>query len=239
MNAPLRVPTKTLTLLTGYSFFGFRFFVLRTAVAAPQILSEGAMEESMWWQGYFDATGHTEVLLVLGRTPASRVRTLISSHIIHQHGLREDGGRVRTTRPPAAHRNVEQEKEGVLVNPLRSFRQVGVCASRVSMIVDVETNHVRFPLNREKMKVVGKALIICKWVGCANAVPAGISGTVDRAVDDRGFLADILHDVDLAAVGPARFVDIGAEHPEGGPDSLSTRYLNARLESSIGLRKLA
>src|SRR5580692_2147211 len=107
------------------------------------------------------------------------------------------------------------------------------------MIVDVETNHVRFPLNREKMKVVGKALIICKWVGCANAVPAGISGTVDRAVDDRGFLADILPDVDLAAVGPARFVDIGAEHPEGGPDSLSTRYLTARLESPIGLRKLA
>ena len=45
------------------------------------------------------------MLLVLGRTPASRVRTLISSHIIHQHGLREDGGRDRTTRPPAAHRD--------------------------------------------------------------------------------------------------------------------------------------
>src|SRR5687767_6984825 len=46
--------------------------------------------------------------------------------------------------------------------------------------------------------------------------------------------ADILHHVDLAAPWPADGVDVGAEHPERRPESLSARDANASFEAAVG-----
>src|ERR1700687_3018606 len=107
------------------------------------------------------------------------------------------------------------------------------------MVVDLEADHVRFPLDSEDVEVVGKAPVARKRIRSADTVRAGISRAVDGAVYEAWFLADVLHDVDFAAVGPPGFVDVVAQHPECGPDSLSARNLDAGLEAPIGLRKLA
>src|SRR5262249_12997093 len=64
---------------------------------------------------------------------------------------------------------------------------------------------------------------------------AGVSRSVHGAVNCRGLTADVFHDVDLAAGGPAHRANVVTEHPEGGPDTLSERNLNACLESAITL----
>src|SRR5205823_2413666 len=61
----------------------------------------------------------------------------------------------------------------------------------------------------------------------------GVPGAVHRAVYPAGLLADVLHDVDLAAPGPAGGGDIIAQHPESGPQPLPTRYLNTGLDATV------
>src|SRR5450631_4579673 len=161
--------------------------------------------------------------------------TLVHSHVIHQHGLREDGGGVRVSRPASANCDVQQQEEGMVVDPLCSFGQVGGSAGGVEVVIDVEADGVRFPFDGEDVKVVGKALVGGKREGRADTVCAGISGAVDGAVNQRGLFADVFHDVDFSAGGPAGFVDVDAEHPEGGPDALSARNLHAGFEAAVGL----
>src|SRR5437764_14030035 len=107
------------------------------------------------------------------------------------------------------------------------------------MVIHVKANRVWFPFHSERMELVGEALVGWKPIRCANSVIAGIAGAVNGAVNQTWFFADIFHDVDLAAGGPAGFVDVVAEHPEGGPDALSARNLDAGLEAPVGLRKFA
>src|ERR1051326_8178552 len=62
---------------------------------------------------------------------------------------------------------------------------------------------------------------------------------MNSAVNCGRLFADVFHDVDLAAVGPADLVDVFAEHPERRPDSLPARNLDAGFETSIGLSEFA
>src|SRR6185312_6687156 len=67
-----------------------------------------------------------------------------------------------------------------------------------------------------------------------DAVRSAVTGAMQGAVNRR-WLADILHNVNLAALRPAYGAGIVAQQPEGGPYSLSQRQLDARLEASISL----
>jgi len=107
------------------------------------------------------------------------------------------------------------------------------------MVIDVEADCVRLPLHGEQVKVVGKALVGGKAVRSTDSARARISRPMDCAVNQRGLLADVLHDVDFAAAGPAGLFDVVAQHPERRPNALSARNFDARFESSIGLRKFA
>src|ERR1051326_6720749 len=75
--------------------------------------------------------------------------------------------------------------------------------------------------------------------GISNAFVTRVARTVNSAMNGGRLFADIFHDVDLAAGGPARLVDVIAEHPECGPDSLTARDLDAGLETAVVLRELA
>src|SRR5712692_3654264 len=88
------------------------------------------------------------------------------------------------------------------------------------------------------MEIVGELLAVGQGVGGANTLGAGISWPMKRAVHDRRFLANIFHDVDLAASGPADGTDVVAQHPKCRPDTLAIGDLNSRLEPSIGLAEL-
>ena len=96
---------------------------------------------------------------MLRRAWSQRNCAVVDAHVIHQHGLGENGGGVRISRPATSNRNIQQEEERVIVDPPRSLGQVGGDASRVEMVVDVETDRVRLPLDGEEVKIVGKALI--------------------------------------------------------------------------------
>src|ERR1700761_1752221 len=127
----------------------------------------------------------------------------------------------------------------MVVDPLRALRQIGRSASFVEMVVDVETNCLRLPLDCVDVKIVGVLYFTGERVELSDALVTTVSRAVDRTVDEIGLLADVFHDVDLAALRPLNFLDIGAEHPEGRPQALSAGNLNARLETSISLREFA
>src|SRR3989442_12321433 len=55
------------------------------------------------------------------------------------------------------------------------------------------------------------------------------------AVNDRRFLSNIFHDVDLAAVRPASSTNIVTQHPERRPDALAVRDFDSRFKPSVGL----
>ena len=52
-------------------------------------------------------------------------------------------------------------------------------------------------------------------------------------------VADVFQDVNLATGGPAFRVNVGAQHPERGPDSLSARDFDARLDATVSPGPLA
>jgi hypothetical protein len=51
-------------------------------------------------------------------------------------------------------------------------------------------------------------------------------------VHDGHIVTEVLHDVDLAAGGPANFVDVLAEHPKAGSQP-ARRQLYARLDQAV------
>src|SRR5277367_2230503 len=104
----------------------------------------------------------------------------------------------------------------MVVDPLRSLGQVGRGAGRIKIIVDVEADYVRLPLHGVEVKIVEEGLVAGKCKRSADAVFTGISWAVNRAVNLSWLFANIFHDVDFAAVGPAGFIDVVAQHPEGG-----------------------
>ncbi len=64
-----------------------------------------------------------------------------------------------------------------------------------------------------------------------------ITRPMQRPVNRRRLAADVLHDVDLAALRPSSPVDVSTKHPEGRPDPLPARHLDARFEPAVGLRE--
>src|SRR5260370_26581920 len=81
------------------------------------------------------------------------------------------------------------------------------------------------------MKVIGQRAR-GQLVHCAHTWLA-VPGTVNRGVGNGRLLPDVLHDVDLAAVGPMDRAIIVTQHPEGGPQPLPTRNLNPRLDAPV------
>src|SRR5439155_5132076 len=95
----------------------------------------------------------------------------------------------------------------------------------------------RLPLHREDVIVVGERALR-ERVGPADAVAAGVAGSVNGAVHRLRLAADVLHDVDLAGARPTDGVDVVAEHPERRPDPLAARDPDARLEAAECLVEL-
>src|ERR1051325_1592283 len=97
--------------------------------------------------------------------------------------------------------------------------------------VDIPADRVQLPLDREHVKRVREGPP-CEVVGAGDTIRTGAACTGHCAVPGRGLLSDVLHDVDLAAPGPADPPDVEAQHPERGPQPLSSRNLNARLDAA-------
>src|SRR3954469_13599101 len=96
--------------------------------------------------------------------------------------------------------------------PLRLCRQIRGNHDEIALAIDKELNRRRCPLYGVNMEFVRKPARPQRERRTL-AVPARIPWTMHRPVYSPRLLADILHDVDLAALRPTRFVDIVPEHP--------------------------
>src|SRR5580693_3720057 len=165
--------------------------------------------------------------------------SLVHADIIYQHSLREDGTGVWISGPVASHRDIQQQKKRVIEYPLPAGTKIGSSASDVEIIVDIEADGVGLPLDGEDMKVIGKSSFLWQAVGSFDSNAAGVTRPVNRAVDNRRFLANVFHDVDLATGRPTCFVDVIAQHPERWPHALARRNFDACFEAPVRLRKLS
>ena len=79
--------------------------------------------------------------------------TPVDANVIHKHGLREYSRRVGIAGPTASDGNVQQDEEWMVVDPLRAFGQIGGSTSGIEVIIGVETDRFRLPLDGVEMKV--------------------------------------------------------------------------------------
>src|ERR1700682_1420545 len=61
---------------------------------------------------------------------------------------------------------------------------------------------------------------------------------MESGMNNRRLFADVFHDVDLTAIGPAGCINVVAQHPKCRPDALTKGNLDARFKPSVGLREL-
>src|SRR5207244_4541732 len=98
---------------------------------------------------------------------------------------------------------------------------------------------VYVPANRMRCPPAGIAVravcqgACCELIRAGDALRTRVAGAMHRAVYPAGLLANVLHDVDLAARGPADLVAVVAQHPEGGPQALPARDLNPSLHAAV------
>src|SRR5258708_17039834 len=117
---------------------------------------------------------------------------------------------------------------------------LGLSERGIEIRVDVEAKRAGFPFDRVEVKVIGKILTGGQAEGCGGVARwADGARAMERTVDRARLLANIFHDVDFAALGPADGADVIAKHPEGGPHSLPRGYFDAGFEAAVGLAEEA
>ena len=173
----------------------------------------------------------------------------VDADIVDEHGLRVGGGGVGGAGPVAANGDVEDQEVGVVEDPGagdfgrgRGRGGTGDADRRLGReggefgLVDVEANLGGFPFNSVGVEAFGEVFAAGE-AGRSGEIGGGAVGkrAVDRAVDDVRLLADVFHDVDLAALGPADRMNVVAEHPESGPDPLPLGNFDAGFETAEGL----
>jgi hypothetical protein len=88
------------------------------------------------------------------------------------------------------------------------------------------------------MKIVGELFVAGKTENRGQITGGGGGAwAVQGTVDGGGFLADVFHDVDFAALRPARCRDVLAEHPERGPHALAFRNFYAGFDAAVSLNE--
>jgi len=83
---------------------------------------------------------------------------LIRAHIIHEHGLRKDGGGVGIPRPAPAHGHIEEQEKGMIENPLLARVEVGAEMRGIEEIVHIEADDTGLPLHGKNVELIGETL---------------------------------------------------------------------------------
>src|SRR5438876_2539373 len=165
--------------------------------------------------------------------PSSSPRLLVHPHIVHPHRLRENRRSIGIAGPGPTDRYVQNDEERMIVYPWSG--QVIRSDGLVQRIVDIPANRGRVPLDREDVKGIGESSR-APLIRAGDALGTGVAGAMDGAVHPARLLADVLHDVDLAASGPCHRGAVVAYHPEGGPQALSARDLNPCFHAPVAPR---
>ena len=141
---------------------------------------------------------------------------MIHPHIIDPHLLGENGSGIGAAGPTAAHGDVENDKERVVEHPLAAGDYVAFVHGLVERAIHVEARLVCVPLDSEEVEAVGKAPIVGQRVRGGSAVNPRGARPVHAAVNNGRLASDVLHDVDLAAVGKTDRADVVSSSQKAG-----------------------
>src|SRR6185437_14610964 len=133
-------------------------------------------------------------------------------------------------RPGPTDRHVQDDEERVIEHPLSGYipRRGGL----VQRIVYVPSNRARLPLDGIDVKTVGEPAG-AQLIRAGDTLCSRVAGAMHGTVHPAGLLADVFHDVDLAAPGPPGGGDVVTEHPECRPQALPARDLNPCLHAAV------
>src|SRR6266699_1380809 len=160
----------------------------------------------------------------------------VDADVVDKHLLRKHRGAIGRAGPIAAYGDVQNDEEGMIENPRAAGGPLGIGERRVEVAVHIKTHHAGLPLDSKEVKIVGKCL-----AGRQRENRSGVAradrgaGAVKRAVNRSRLLADVFHDVEFAAPGPAGGGDVIAKQPESGPHSLPRGNLDARFKATVSL----
>ena len=155
----------------------------------------------------------------------------VDADVVDEHRRRERRRVVGALREGPTHGHVDEQEEVVVEDPGLALEIIGGQGA-VELVVQVPADAFGLPGDRVHVEVVREAG--GGPVRPGDAGGAGVPRSMDRAVDDGRVLAEVLHDVDLAARGPPDLVDVLAEHPEGGPHSPTPRQADPGLHQTVG-----
>jgi hypothetical protein len=175
----------------------------------------------------------------LPRFPSDWVGPCVNPHVVHFHSLREGRGTVRVSRPVPADGDVEQEELILVEDPLFPGGQVRRRDGEKELVVQKPADALRLPFNAVEMEIVGESNAVAEHARAADPVTAGVTRAVNGAVNRGRLPPKVLDDVYLAARRPVNDRDVGAQHPKGGPDALTSRHLDARLDPAESPRRFA
>src|SRR5262249_20385984 len=147
-------------------------------------------------------------------------RSLFSIHtdVVDEHLLWKLSGVIRRARPCATYGHIQKDKEWMIKHPGAAGGPLGRSEGGVEIRVDIKADYSRFPLDGIEMKIGSKSLADRKAErGAGIARFAGICGiaacgAVQGAMNCTRLLADVFHNVDLAALRPIDLVDVVAQH---------------------------
>src|SRR4030095_6599233 len=87
--------------------------------------------------------------------------------------------------------------------------------SKVWDAINSPNDLIRLPFDGKDVICIGNRLT--KIIDFTVALPTGVSRSMQSAKGVIGSTTDKFHDIDLTSLCPTDLVNIGAEHPEGGP----------------------
>ena len=134
---------------------------------------------------------------------------LVELYVGDVHSLGKGGGGVGASGPYAADGEVEDNAEGVVVDPVCWLFEGGSVKGVVVYAVYEEVQVVGVPFQGKKVVVIGE-IATRQFVSTVE-----VSWAVRCSMNKIRLLANILHSVNFAAGGPANCRTVVAKQPEG------------------------
>src|ERR1700690_697050 len=89
-------------------------------------------------------------------------RFFVDTDVVNEHGLRKRGVGCGCPRPTASDGHVEKDEERMIEDPFRfAGKRIGR-EGRIQLAIEIETDHIRLPLDCIDMKIVLEAPIGCQ-----------------------------------------------------------------------------
>lgn len=174
-----------------------------------------------------------------GCTEWSGLLHLVDAHIVNQHDLRKDRRFVEGAWPFTTNGHVQHQVERTLERPGCLLGRSAFLTSKYRWLSRYHPgcSQVATPLHRGG----SHPSALAPWAThtCHLSRPPRNGQEMNRCTMDYAwFPADIYHHIDLAARRPSHLINVGTEQPEGWPDTLPERNLDACFYQSIGERKV-